>query len=416
VRILFVTSRIPGRDYRGDQLRAFQQIMELSKRHQITLIALAPDASRVDPQLEAICEHVILVRHPTHHAILHAARALWTGRPLQVEAYNTTRLREAVKACVAKQPFDLLHVQLVRLGTLLETEVALPTVLDFVDALSVNMLRRSAYDRVPMRWVAQFEGQRLAAYERKVVQRVAAATICSRVDLEAIGHGLPLHQLDNGVELARFPFSLVERSQCEIVFVGNLGYFPNVDAVSWFATMVLPTLANIHPNIRLTLVGVRPHATLKRLAARMPVLNLIGPVLDVHPYLARATLAIAPLRAGSGQQLKALEAMASGAPVVVSSVTAAAMAAVDGHDLLVADGVDATVHAISRLLLDPELRKSLAANARHLIESRYTWAQSAANLERVWQGAVTGSSAAAGLTSFAPREARCLAKQPDRGG
>jgi glycosyltransferase involved in cell wall biosynthesis len=203
--------------------------------------------------------------------------------------------------------------------------------------------------------------------------------------LNELGAGAHLHQVDNGVDIDRFPFATGDRRPFDLVFVGNLGYFPNVDAMSWFITMVLPRLVVKFPSIRLNLVGARPARSLKRFAEHVPQVQLVGVVPDVHPHFASATLAIAPLRAGSGQQLKVLEAMASGTPVVVSGVTARGLAAVDGQDLLVADGVEATVNAISRLLNDPDLRRELAINARKLVERQYTWGRSGTKLERVWQ-------------------------------
>ncbi|MBP6530369.1 MAG: glycosyltransferase [Burkholderiales bacterium] len=392
MRILFITTRIPGAAHRGDQLRSYQQLMRLSGRHKITLLALGPDADprSVDADLAARCDNVIILRHSAFALAMHAIRSLWTRRPLQVEAYNAAHLHSALRDCLSDTAFDLIHVQLIRLGTLVERDLPVPCVLDLVDALSVNMLRRGAIDHHPRRWLARFEAQRMLPYERTMVDRVSAATISSAVDLKAIGERGNLHLVDNGVDLPRFPYVSSGRMPLELVFIGNLGYFPNVDGVTWFATQVLPQLVERFPGLRLNLVGARPSASLKRLALENCNVQLIGAVPDVHPYLTSATLAIAPLRAGSGQQLKVLEAMASGTPVVASSLAAAGTVAVDGIHLLTADGVDATSVAVSRLLNDRVLRGSLAHNARQLVDARYSWEHSAADLERVWFAAVKG--------------------------
>lgn len=390
MRILFVTSRVPGREHRGDQLRAYQHIVGLSARHEITLLALdsVGGTHDVDQQLTACCKQVIIIRHTFPAMAMHALQALWTGRPLQVEAFNVRQLHIVVNNCLSNQQFDLLHVQLVRLGTLIEAKLPIPVVVDFVDALSMNMLRRSVHDQGPMRWLAKIEAKRLGRYERVVSAVAAATTVSSVVDQKEIGAGTRLHHVDNGVNVEQFPFATGDRRPFDLVFVGNLGYFPNVDAVSWFITMVLPRLIAKFPDIRLNLVGTRPARSLKRFAKCVPQVHLVGTVPDVHPHLASATLAIAPLRAGSGQQLKVFEAMASGTPVVASGVTARGMMAVDGRDLLVADGVEATVDAVSRLLNDPNLRRRLAINARQLVELQYTWGGSATKLERVWRSAI----------------------------
>jgi len=127
---------------------------------------------------------------------------------------------------------------------------------------------------------------------------------------------------------------------------------------------------------------------LHRIAAIDRSVSLVGPVADVYPYLARATITVAPLRSGSGQQLKVLEAMAAGTPTVASPLAAAGLDAQDNEHFLI--GQDATHFAsqVVRLLSDRALRGRVAAMARVLVASHYTWEQSAQALERLWQQAV----------------------------
>lgn len=166
-----------------------------------------------------------------------------------------------------------------------------------------------------------------------------------------------------------------------VVFVGNLGYFPNVDAALWFAQETLPLLAR---PTHLELVGMRPAPVLQRLAATNDRVHLVGPVAEVQTHYSRAAVAIAPLRSGSGQQLKILEAMAMGTPVVATSMASAGIDALPGEHLLVADQPADLARQIERLLRSPSLAASLAYAARALIERRYSWEASALALERLW--------------------------------
>ncbi len=389
MRVLFITSRVPGRHFRGDQLRAFHHLIELGKRHAITLLAFDPlnEREQVDLQLRQSCEKVIVVPHSQSRMALLALRAIVSGRPFQVEAYRCASTHVAFLTQLAGARFDLVHVQLVRLGALLERHLDVPVVIDWVDALSINMRRRSTTDRWPQRWLAAIEASRLARYERALSARAVATCTSAQVDIAALEHAAPCHPVNNGVDLARFPFVERGRAEQEIVFVGNLGYFPNVDAINWFVGEVFPSLVEKFPMLCLRLVGARPVATLKVLAQQNPAIELVGEVPDVHPYLARASLAIAPLRAGSGQQLKVIEAMASGTPIVASDIAAGGVGAVDNEHLLVATDARSMVDAIDRLLRDSELRTALARNARTLVEANFSWQHSAAALDRVWDRA-----------------------------
>lgn len=394
MRILFVTNRFPGQLVHGDQVRAYHQIRCLAGRHAITLLSFGevPEDSRWRVEMAACCERVIAVRRHPFGVALRAVAALGSRLPLQVAMYDAVPAVVGLDALLAAARFDLAHVQLARLGPMLRRLSPLPCVVDFIDALSLNMARRAAFDRAPVSWVARMESSRLERYERKICAEAAATAISSAQDRAAVGNFRNLHVVGNGVDLDQFPFVVPRDRGANVVFIGNLGYFPNVDAASRFALEVMPQLAARVPAARFTLVGARPAPVLRSIAARQHNVDLVGRVSDIHPYLADAAVAVVPLRAGSGQQLKILEAMAAGTPVVATTLSAAGLQAVDGEHLLIADGADAMADAIARLMSEGGLRERLARQARALIETRYTWKQSALDLERVWLAAAGTAS------------------------
>ncbi|MBA8882855.1 glycosyltransferase family 4 protein [Dokdonella fugitiva] len=388
MRVLFLTSRFPGDLRSGDRRRAYEQLRLLAPTHAITLLTF--DDRGGDPglrrQVFELCERVILVPRDRLGMLARAALALPRALPLQVALYAAPALRKALHEACGDAAFDLVHLQLSRLGTFAPVPHGVPCVVDFVDALSLNMARRAHYDRGPMGLVARLEARRLARYERALCGRIAAGAVSSARDLAALGEPGNVRLVHNGVDPAEFPFSTAPRDDAAIAFVGNLGYFPNVDAALWFASR-MPRIRAARPAAELRLVGARPAARLHRLAARVEGVRVIGPVERVHPHLARAAVAIAPMRAGSGQQLKILEAMATGTPVVATRDAAAAIDAVPGRDLLAADDPDDFADAVLRVLGDRELATTLARNGGDFVERRYSWRASAQALEQVWREA-----------------------------
>ncbi len=370
---------------RGDQLRAYQQIRHLAERHRITLLSFgAPEgdeAGRVE--LMACCERVIVAERHRLGMLWRGARALLGRLPLQVAIYDSVPTRAHLSVLLAEGKFDLAHIQLARLGPLLQRLHHLPCVLDLVDALSVNMAQRALFDRGPMAWIARIEAGRMAVYERTLCAVADALAISSTPDKQAINAD-NVHLVRNGFDLRRFPFRAPKARTRDVVFIGNLGYFPNIDAASWFARDVMPLLSARMPDARFLIVGARPQDGLRRLAASIPQVELIGEVADVYPYLAAAAVAVVPLRAGSGQQLKLIEAMAAGTPVVATSRSAAGMDARAETHLLIADDAEAMAAAVARLLDDPQLCTRLTQAARALVERLHSWDASARDLERLW--------------------------------
>jgi sugar transferase (PEP-CTERM/EpsH1 system associated) len=390
MRVLFVTSRFPGDLHSGDRRRAWEQLRLLAPAHAITLLTFEDDGG--DPsqrqRVSELCERVILVPRRRLGMLARAALALPGSTPLQVALYAAPGLQRALREACAQSPFDLIHLQLARLGALVpRASSAPPCVLDFVDALSLNMARRAQHDHGVMRFGASVEAKRLLGYERGLCGRITAGAVSASGDRAALGDPRNVQLVHNGVDPLEFPFAVEPRDDSAIAFIGNLGYFPNVDAALWFAAQ-MPRIRAARAGAELRLIGARPAARLQRLAAHREGVRLVGPVADVHPHLARAAVAITPMRAGSGQQLKILEAMATGTPVVATSIAAAAIEAVPGRDLLVADHAGDFADAVLRVLDDRALAAKLARNGRELVERRYTWQASADALERVWLDAV----------------------------
>jgi len=384
MRVLFITQRLPAHAARGDQRRAFAHIRALSARHAITSLSFDAADAAGRAALAPYCEQVIVVPRSPLRSAVQALAALAGPRPLQV-AMNDGIAADLDVAALRDSGFDLAHVQLVRLAGLLPRLAPLPCVVDFVDALSLNMARRAQWDRAPMRWVAALEARRLADCERALCMR-HATVVCSAADRAAMREDeFAPHLVRNGVDLDEFAFTRGQPRTPEIIFAGNLGYFPNVDAASWFVAEVMPLLLREIPQLRLRLVGARPAAVLHRLARTQPNIDLVGEVPHMQPHLARAAAAIVPLRAGSGQQFKLLEAMAAGTPVVSSRLSAHSIGAIDGKHLLVADDAPAMSAALLRLLSSPALAESLACEARRHVEAEFSWTRSAQELESVWR-------------------------------
>jgi glycosyltransferase involved in cell wall biosynthesis len=106
-----------------------------------------------------------------------------------------------------------------------------------------------------------------------------------------------------------------------------------------------------------------------------------GTVEDVRPYYARAAVSVAPYRYGEGTKLKVLEAMASGAPVVSTPIGCQGIEVKDGEHLLIVNSADEFASRIVQLLRNQELRRSMAARARSLIEREYAWKKIVGDLD-----------------------------------
>lgn len=385
MRLLFVAARFPFPPWRGDQARAFHQLRLLGRRHRITLLAPAAGATAQGlAALRETCAEIVLAETRPWSALAGLARSLAGGRPLQAALFASPDLRRKLRTLLAERRHDLLHVQLVRAAAALPEHVPVPLLIDLVDALSLNLRRRQQRERGLLGWAARVESRRLERYERELCARAGRLTVVSRADREAIGDFPNLSVNPNGVDLERLRPPEGPRAARRLVFCGNLGYFPNVEAASWLMRELMPRVWRDEPEARLALVGARPARKLRRLARADARVTLLGEVPDVQPHLASAALALAPLRSGSGQLFKVLEALACATPVVATPLAVAGLDVQSGRHLLVAESAEELARAALRVLRDPALAARLGEEGRRYVAEHHSWERVVADLEALY--------------------------------
>ena len=388
MRVLFVTTRCPVPPWRGDQVRAYHHLRLLAPRHAITCCILSWRRPPADAEaaVAALGVRVEVVPLGYAGAVPALAGALaGDSRPLQVLLFARRRARARLAALLA-EPFDVVHAQLLRGLADLEPGTR-PLVVDLIDALSANTARRAAVEGGLVAPLLAHEAARLARAEAAIVARGGPCLVVSARERAALGGGENVRVVPNGVDAAAFPYRPDGRPPARLVFAGNLGYFPNVDAAAWLARDVLPRVRAAVPAAELLLVGARPARRVRALAD-LPGVSLAAAVPDIAPELAAASVAVIPLRAGSGLQNKVLEALATGTPVGRARCGHDGLDLRAGEHLLVAEDAAGLADATIALLRDAGRARALARAGRELVERRYRWEDSAAGVESAWMGVV----------------------------
>ncbi len=240
---------------------------------------------------------------------------------------------------------------------------------------------------VEQEWAAHPE-RAVNAWERRILQQtrrteqhlerfVHGVWACSepdRVDLAPNGGPIGF-VIPNGVDCSFFAFdSAPTKPQSPfIVFSGWLGTEANQDAVAWLLRALWPRIRAKCLNLSLLLVGGGMPAALGEEARGVPGIEVVGEVSDVRPYFRKASVAIVPLRIGSGTRFKILEAMAQGNPVLSTRKGAEGLDTTEGENILLADEPGSFIESVFRLLSDSALFNRLRYAARAFVERRYDW-------------------------------------------
>ena len=390
--ILFLAHRLPYPPNKGDKVRSYHLLRHLAERHRVHLGTFVDDPDDLQhlPTVQGWCAGMHAETLQPRRAKLASLRGLATGEALTDCYYRSAPLARWVAQTVAQERIDATVVFSSSMAQYALAHPAVPMLVDFVDVDSAKWADYAPQHRWPMSWLYAREGRLLLACERRVAARARRsffatdkeAALFRRLAPEAAGG---VEGMDNGVDATYFspaddrisPFSAAETP---LVVTGAMDYGPNVDAVSWFAADVLPRLREVHPGLRLHIVGRSPTPAVRALAGE--AVAVTGTVPDVRPYLQHAAVVVAPLRLARGIQNKILEAMAMGRPVVAAEACVSAMRVVPGQDVLPARDAADFQRQVLALLAEPARAAAVGAAGRLCVLGAYSWAAHLQTLDR----------------------------------
>jgi len=406
--LLYLVHRLPYPPNKGDKVRSFHLLRHLARGHRVflgTFVDDAQDEANLDAYLEVLrplCADLHVARLAPRTARLRSLTGLLAGEALTLPYYRNGGLQNWVEATLRTQKIDAAVVFSSAMAQYLRGRARpRPPVelVDFVDVDSAKWTQYAAQHRWPMSWLYRREGERLLAYERAVATRAARSFFVTEQECALFLARAPecagrVEAMCNGVDADFFspehdlpsPFAAGE---LPLVFTGAMDYWPNIDAVAWFAAEVMPRLLQALPAVRFHIVGRSPTPAVQALAGAHVAVS--GTVPDVRPYLRHAAVVVAPLRVARGIQNKVLEAMAAARPVIASQECAGAVDAVVGRDFLSAATADDYVREIAALLAAPQRAAEIGQAARAGVLARYSWDAHLARIDAYLDDAAAGA-------------------------
>lgn len=379
-RILALTSRVPWPPREGHQLRSCHVLDALASRHDVHLLSClrgddVPDTGASLRDKLAGFDAFPIPAERSRAVLLRALlKGTLTRTPFVVAKYDIPPLKRRVAELASS--FDMIHVDMLPLMAHVPVGIGLPVVLNAHNVEHRLLEARSSVEPHPAaRMYLRTQVSRLRAFERDACRRASAVLACSEEDagqLRQMARATSVHVVPNGVDLEHNQPDATMPKPARMVFVGQMGWFPNRDGAEWFLAEILPRILKRHADARFVLVG--KHAGLDVPDDLRPHVELAGFVADVRRPVLESAVYVVPLRAGSGTRLKVLEAMALGKAIVTTRVGAEGIELQPDRDALFADDAEGFAQAVLSLFNDPARAARLGAAARLAAERRYGWA------------------------------------------
>jgi len=422
MKILFLNHKIPFPPDKGDRIPGYYRMLYLSKSHEVSMVfpCYKKEELGLINVVKTYCASVDTVYIPFFWAKIKCGVAALFGRSITKAFSGSFRLRRKVKRLLAQNKFDVVYVYSSGMAQYVERVTDTPKVIDLADADSHKWIGYAKRKKFPMSVVYKREGAWLKNYEKLLCQKFDKAIAISEDEKNLFAGYIPnlnMEVVSNGVDLEYFSTKLIAPSSegrhsseliansnpisgltslraqehmsfsnstpySNLVFVGVMDYYANVDAAVYFAKEVLPIIKLLVPEVMFYIVGVNPAKDVLRLTKDKSVV-VTGKVDDVRDYLRSAAVCVAPMRIAQGVQNKILQALACGVPVVTTSKGNEGIRAEVGREIFVEDDTRKFAERVVALLNSKELRDQVSSAARAFVESKFDWDESMRKFEGI---------------------------------
>ncbi|TVO73617.1 MAG: TIGR03087 family PEP-CTERM/XrtA system glycosyltransferase [Sedimenticola selenatireducens] len=382
--LLYLCHRIPYPPNKGDKIRSYHLLRYLCEHYEVYLGAFIDDPNDwkyVSVVNEMCSESLFLALNPSR-AKIRSLTALVNGEALTLPYYFNRKMAEWVNQIVTQKHIERVIVYSSAMAQYVEENNSTITkrVIDFVDIDSDKWRQYAEKKTWPMNWIYRREAKKLLSYEKFISTSFDASLFVSSAEADLFRSLIAtsdeeITYYNNGVDTDYFsPSSDFVNPYPEdrdiVVFTGAMDYWPNIDAVIWFAQEVLPEIARHNPDLYFYIVGSNPSENVRKLAD-LPRIEVTGRVEDIRPYLQFAKVAVAPMRVARGIQNKVLEAMAMEKTVVVTPQGYEGINAVIGTEVIIAENAQEMINIIPKVVSGDYPRMGSIARSR--VQSDFNW-------------------------------------------
>lgn len=347
MKILFVSAVLPYPLHSGGQIRIYNLLKKLSKKHDIILYAFirSNDEKKYISQL-SFCKKVVTVLRGRIWQPKYFVKTLLGSYSLLWSSYDNSLMRDLI----SQETYDLVHIEP---GYVYPSLPKIKTPL----VVSEHNIEHDVYEaylkKFPLGFLLFFDSLKMRLWEARVWKQAQALIAVSQKDKQKMGAG---YVVQNGVDLETFTFRPKKTLSKNLVFlyVGNFRWMENKDAAKNIIENYWPAIKRDFPNSKLRIVGKGAPD---------------GEVVNIADEFHRADILLAPIRVGGGTKYKILEAMACGLPVITTDI---GIEGLDPNAVLVAQSPQEAIQSIYTLE-DNATRLSLVKRARSIIETSYSW-------------------------------------------
>lgn len=390
MRILMLTPYLPFPLTSGGQTRSYNLIKHLSKNHEITLFSLIKDEDekKFIPELKKYCKKVEVFKR---------SKSAWTARNITLTGFGpypflvirnlSPQERSAVKNELSTSTYDLIHAETFYvMPHIPKTSVPILLVEQTIEYM---VYKHYVEDQAPLfirplLWIDVIKLRFWETHFWKKANKVVAMSDSDRKDMLKLSPNLGIDVVPNGVDVEFFAKKLRKPLQPpRVLYVGNFTWLQNEEAVEALVRRVWPKIKKEIPTARLWVVGKNVTPRIRSFESKD--IEITEGMPDIRDAYSQATVLVTPIKGPGGTRLKILEAMASGLPVVTTSVGAEGLGVTHGKEAFISDDFEKLSDLAVGVIKDSKIATELGESGRMFVQRKYSWEKNARLLEKIYE-------------------------------
>lgn len=384
-----ITPYLPYPLWSGGQIRTYNLLKHLSKKHEISLFSFIRDEKErlYIPHLRKYCNNVKLFRKRPPWSITSLGLAAMTFYPLVVCMYLNKQVQKAISDAIGKEHFDLIHA---------ETFYVMPNIAEQKTPiiLAEQTIEYLVYKHftetiplLPTKLLMGWDVAKIKFWEQRFWKRALRVVAMSEADkqvMHTLTKNLTVDLVPNGVDVSFFQFRkhFLNKKMKTVLFVGNFKWLQNREAADILVTKVWPIIQSKIPSVRLWIVGRFPTKEIFNYSSDS--ITISDKIEDIRSAYNNADILVAPIYGPGGTRYKILEAMATGLPVITTSTGIEGLGVQHRIHAFVQETPNELAKGTIKVLTDKNLYTTLAYNGRKLVENNFSWEKIAASLDTIY--------------------------------
>lgn len=372
----------------GGQIRTYNLLKNLAKKHDITLFSFIRNdgEKKYVPELLKFCKRVEIFRRRPAWSHVNIALAGLTPFPFLVSIYYSRTLKHAIEKELLENNYNLIHSETFYvMPNIPDTKVPILLVEQTIEFLVYQHFVETV--PLPLNVLLSIDVAKIRFWEKFYWRKANKVVAMSKADSDVMEKLVPNLNVDivpNGVDTDDF-FKIAHKKSFSqtILFVGNFKWLQNKEAVSLLIEKVFPLVRKKLPGAKLWIVGRYPPKDIIKFES--PEIKISDDIEDIKTAYSNSDILLAPIYGPGGTRYKILEAMASGLPVVTTSRGIEGLNAKDKENVLIENDPESLAKATIEVLTNKKLALNLATNGKKLVAQNYDWKKISDKLDTLYE-------------------------------